>query len=700
MPSGSGRLERAALLAVAASLLLVATHQLVALDLWWQLAAGRWIEANGLPQTDPFSFGFPGLPWVEHRWLFFLAEHALAASWGLNSLIFAKLVWLALCLALLNAAMRPAPGWARALGLLTAVVLMHSRLKVRPELASYLCVIAFLWVYESHRRHGRGARLALLPLVQLFWSNTHTLWIVGPALAWTAWLLEAGLARWPSASAWGRLQPASPPVRRRALLVVALAVSVASLATPYVALGQLYPTTILEQIGVGSKLREVIVELRSPFTLAGDPVFFGTYLAGVAASFAAMLLPVRVPLFRVVVWAGFVGFTFLAARNVALLGPVAGWVIAQQLGDWWAGGADVRWPRLPRRAAGFVLVSAAVLGGAAATDSLWRPRGWDQRFGTGLRPGVYPVEAMAFVAQHGLPRPVMSGLADASYLIYEGGPGSVFIDGRLEVYGADRVIENTEQWSDGGGAMADADRLGIDTVLLPFPLMANAVSRFDASEHWRAVYYDSARVLFVRQTPQNAARTASLTLDWNATPRPVAEVPRALRPRDWAGGWPLRAVDASEPLGRAALLLHVGAPDAAEAALEEVVRLEPDQPDARLLLGLLADLAGDPAAAQVHFTHLDPAWLAEPRTAAVHFELSRHRGGAERRFDLALRALDAGVAEPRVLAELVRGATDSERAARVKAALARAEVGADPAVARQLRSAGAALGRSGAAGVQ
>ena len=38
---------------------------------------------------------------------------------------------------------------------------------------------------------------------------------------------------------------------------------------------------------------------------------------------------------------------------------------------------------------------------------------------------------------------------------------------------------------------------------------------------------------------------------------------------------------------------------AAEAALEEVVRLEPDQPDARLLLGLLADLAGDPAAAQV-----------------------------------------------------------------------------------------------------
>jgi len=691
MSAGSSRVERAALFAVAGALLLVATHQLVALDLWWQLAAGERILAEGLPLADPYSFGHPGLRWLEHRWLFFVAEFAIFETWGLNGLILAKLVWLAGCLLLLDAAMRPGPGWARALGLLVAVSLLHSRLKVRPELATYACVIGFLWVYEAYRRHGRDRQLFLLPLIQVLWSNTHTLWIVGPALAWTAWAVEGSVARWPALAEWTRVEPALSVARRRALLRAALAVSFAALATPYVFLGELYPATILEQIGVGSRLREVIVELKSPLALRGDWVFFGSYAASLLLSFGCLLLPVRPPLFRVLVWAGFAGFTLLAARNVALLGPVAGWVVARQLGGWWEDGGRERAPRLASFAAWGVLLSSVALGSAAVTDQLWRPRGWDQRFGTGLRVDRYPIEAMAFVTEHDLPRPVLSGLADASYLIFEGGPGSVFIDGRLEVYGADRVLTNAAEWAEPAGLMADADRLGINSVLLPIPLMANAVERFEASSLWVPVYYDSARVLYVRRAPERQAKLAGLSLDWNhARPRPT-RLPADLRASDWMEGWAPRAPDVEGPLGRAFLLIQRGAPDAAEASLREALERDPNERQAHLLLGLLADLAGDPQAAALHLAHVEPGVRDAPGVAGLHFALSGLRGDPSRRFDLALVALAAGEVGDRVLGAIVGGAMSPERIARARAVLEQAVPEAAPERQTRLRAALAVL---------
>ena len=39
-------------------------------DLWWHLAAGRWILADGDPQLrDPWSFTAQGQPWLNPEWL-------------------------------------------------------------------------------------------------------------------------------------------------------------------------------------------------------------------------------------------------------------------------------------------------------------------------------------------------------------------------------------------------------------------------------------------------------------------------------------------------------------------------------------------------------------------------------------------------------------------------------------------------------
>ncbi|MEE3329807.1 MAG: hypothetical protein VX246_02965 [Myxococcota bacterium] len=643
------------------ALLLAGAHQFVALDLWWQLAAGRWIAEVGLPTTDPFSFGFPGLAWIEQRWLFFVAEYALSNAFGLNALIVAKLVWMAGCFWALDRAMAPAPRWARALGLAVAVVLVHSRLRVRPELATYGGVIAFLWIYERFRADPGNARaLLVLPFVQLIWSNTHTLWIVGPALAWTAWAVEVAGARWRVLVTHIRVAEPLAEEARSKLLRAALVVSAAAFVTPYLFKGYFYPTTILEQIGIGSQLREVIVELRSPLEFASDRLFFGSYVAGLLLSLLVWLLPGRPPLFRLAVWCGFVGFSFLSARNVALFAPVAGWVIAHQLGGYVASRESRDRPRLrlilrrgSRILAATIVIAMSV---AAVTDELWRSRGWHQRFGFGVREYLYPIKAMAFVEEHGLPRPVLSSLADASYLVYEGGERSVYIDGRLEVYGAAAILENTLSLRQPGSMLAVADRYGLGSAVLEFPLMGAAIAAFEADPRWVAVYYNGSRVLYLRRTPETEAQAAELALDWGSEDRPSAAVPEALRSPDWTAGIAPRRADVSDALGRGALLAHVGSLDRSRDAYLEVLAARPRERVARIFLGALAWSRSNFDEAAEHFAFVPPEELERVDVLEVRVHLAEVAEAPDQRFAFGARAIERGSRTPRVLSAVTDGA--------------------------------------------
>ena len=68
-PGPTRTLDRILLVATTACLFTLATHELFAYDIWWQIASGQWIWTHGWPSVDPFSYGFPGREWVEPRWV-------------------------------------------------------------------------------------------------------------------------------------------------------------------------------------------------------------------------------------------------------------------------------------------------------------------------------------------------------------------------------------------------------------------------------------------------------------------------------------------------------------------------------------------------------------------------------------------------------------------------------------------------------
>ncbi len=55
-----------------------ALEPITAADLWWTMAAGRWIAAHGtVPAVDVFSYTFAGAPWFNQEWLSQVAFYEL-----------------------------------------------------------------------------------------------------------------------------------------------------------------------------------------------------------------------------------------------------------------------------------------------------------------------------------------------------------------------------------------------------------------------------------------------------------------------------------------------------------------------------------------------------------------------------------------------------------------------------------------------
>jgi hypothetical protein len=143
-------------------------------DLWWHVAAGRWMLANrSLPSVDPWSFTRAGQPWLHHEWLSDVVYALWADAFGLSSLAWWKWGVIVATVLALFAALRRAGASPAAAGLSawTAAAVSAPFLDIRPHLYSllgYALLLRLAWV----RPRPPGWMWAL-PVLFLVWANLH-----------------------------------------------------------------------------------------------------------------------------------------------------------------------------------------------------------------------------------------------------------------------------------------------------------------------------------------------------------------------------------------------------------------------------------------------------------------------------------------------------------------------------------------------
>jgi len=463
-------------------------------DIFWHLASGDWMLAHGrVLGTDPFSIE-PMARWVNVHWLFQVIISALYAAGGFGVLVGLKTVLAIVTIVVLAMACRrdvPA-AWIILAGLL-AVVALESRMRVRPEAFTLFFLTATIALVESVRRGASTKRLWLLPLMMLPWVNMHGMYILGPAVFWSA-LVGAAIDR-----ALGRNKSGNLASWRAAWPM--LAASAVCFVTPWPIDTAAQPLLLWTRISGETRA----------FTY-GVLEFIPTWQSGYFLYIAmALLVPTviacvwnfrRMPIAHWIWLGAFGALAIMARRNVALTGPVCGYLLAVH------GGQVIR--RIfaasrPRGLTGAANVAAIALAlavaGGCATEWLFNLRGFGRQFGTGLQHAYFPIDIASHLGSIQAQGDILcENWGDAGTFIYHSRPRRLWMDGRLEAHTLERFK------SQGRIAVALRDTGSASTVELPPKVRfiyvrgesRRAITAMARSGRYRLLRIDETGVCFVR----------------------------------------------------------------------------------------------------------------------------------------------------------------------------------------------------------
>jgi hypothetical protein len=639
-------------------------------DTWWQLKTGQWIlEHRAWPRLDQFSYTVPANEWIELRWIYcvllYLGWQAGGPALVIAGVVaavgaaFAMIIW---------PSRRALAGPAGVLVVGAALVAGMARWVARPELVTYLLVAVFLVVLEGVARGSARRRGWLLPALQVAWVNSHTVFIMGPVLAWLFAGSDAAarlarrvgipLAGPPGADAAGSRAPLVNP----RLVAIAALTTAACWLNPYLTRGALFPLLLFREVRgdhiTSRYISEFLSPLEVPLRAWTWDMWAGPVLAGLVAGTFALNWR-RLDLARLGVFAAGAYLAALSQRNAGLLAVMGCWAglrnLAEARVEAVAGRAEAParretgpWRRIAAGAlagawrgliAGPGRVAHAALGlamlGAAwyvATDRYAVRTRAPREFGVGVVWWNTARSAVDFLESVGAPAPggrVYHWMADGAYLIWRSRVGEsgeptlpVYVDGRLEVYGEEFLREYFEP--DRAGWRAMAARRGITAAIVPVRWHSWLISDLAASEDWALVHIDHRNLVFLRAIPEHAGIIAR----WRIDPaRPYA--PRGAEPEETLPRWRValgcvRQAWYSEGMARAFVHLRSAA-NAAEYAAR-ACRVEPGNARMRLLLAQVLLAAGRHAEAK----------------AAYEWALARGEGDAEDWMNLGLLRDAAG----------------------------------------------------------
>jgi len=572
--------DRIVLGLIAICFLAFAIHHIVAYDFWWQLKTGQLVRQEGFPTTDPFSFAFPGRIWIEVRWGYCVAISLIYDWLGIDFLIVAKVAFLSVAGFCLWQFGKREARWAVNLALLSALIMMHQRLMIRPELITFVFLSVFLLLIRRFQTEGKFHWLIPLPALQIVWVNSHTLYILGPVVLW----LFAGAEI--IDKMMGRRQIEDDgnvsSVRIKWLVITAIAATLACLLNPYGINGALFAFELFREMQSDHELASLITELKSPFSTARFSLPFVSYciIIGISA-YGFFLRRKSIEIGWFLLWAAFLYLSAVSDRNSALFGIVACVSIMINYGS-----LSLK-PNMIWAARGVCALFVVVMVPLIVSNYYYRSIDPDRKFGFGVADRRFPIKAMEFVEEQSLPKPVITNLAESSYPLFKEGPGSVFVDGRLEVYGSANIVESVKTYSTGEGLIDTASRLNVFTLIAHIENDAVLLQRLINDPAWAAVYYDDSHIIYVRDAPSTQAIIQRLKINWlDPQPMKVDTPPQFTSDRFLTGVFPSIGNSApSRTLGR--LYLLAGNTLLAQTSFEEAIRQWPDDPQVCFPLGVL-----------------------------------------------------------------------------------------------------------------
>jgi hypothetical protein len=473
-------------------------------DMWWHLAIGSDIIRNhAVPSIDRYTLAGFGRAYHDSHWLF---QVALSLSNKAGGMAGVEGVMVGIWSLTLLAAFRAVGKWV-SLPVAASLVFFAAMASVerflpRPELITYLMLALFYFRLQVGK-YRTSADLILLAALQVVWTNSHGLFVLGPCLVGAYWIVAAVKG------------PYGPGSDFRRLGKVLAAVTIASLVSPFGISGWQYAILLLTEVNPDATAAlKTVGELSPTFGEAtrSAPAFW-FFLPLLLATTVAVVVSAsrgRISAERVLIGTAMALLAMTGRRNMALFALVAAPLVAEHSG--WIRNA------LGKKVRTALLLFPAVLMAASAAYALsgnyYLKMEIPSRFGLGVTPSHYPHGLPEFLRKSGFRGNVFNSNALGGFYLFHSFPGGVpLTDGRWEIY--DRKVLNTVKRGSGDPALLQRiiAHYDIRGFLLqhPSPESRGLLPLLSHDRRWRLVYYDQAASFWARSDLPNIPPAVDLS---------------------------------------------------------------------------------------------------------------------------------------------------------------------------------------------
>lgn len=446
-------------------------------DLWWHIAGGAWaIEHFQIPRVDPFSYTFPGVPWIHHEWGSGVVYVLVMAVAGLRGLIILKTLLVAGYLFFAGKIwqiLKKSPQ-IPFFTLLLLAWFASPRFVLRPHIFSNLFLALLLYGlcrYFFDESCRRSRLLWGIPLLFVVWANLHWGALLGWGLFFFFWLAVVIKSR--------SFLPARP------LFFSVVVSALALLINPFHEKIYTFP---FEHLAM-QEILNYTTEWHSPFLppFRETPQFWiYLFILGTTLFWS---LACWIPRRKLEILFVMAPLAYLSLKYFRYVDLFALWAIpcmTVEAGRFLAEKMKMNWPGPKIRIAG-VLVSLAVL---YSLNLAKMPN-------TALiHPACDFFKATSFLKQNLPNEKIMNTLELGGYLMLEGYP--VFFDGRTPMYGEEFFMENLRLLHEPDFFEQMHQKWDFGVVFLPrfhseFPLFGYLA----VHPHWSLIYADDISVIFV-----------------------------------------------------------------------------------------------------------------------------------------------------------------------------------------------------------
>ncbi|MDY7009913.1 MAG: hypothetical protein SVV80_04085 [Planctomycetota bacterium] len=527
----------------------VACNKVRNFDTFWHLKSGQWmLENHRVLGNDIFTASEspdsrPGR-WVNVHWGFQVIVAAVHWLGGWAGLVVLKMCVFAGAMAVFALWLRKRCCPALLIFAAMAIIIgIEDRVRVRPEVFTFLFFIVTLVLVESVRQGASPKRLWWLVAINIVWVNMHGLFIVGVAATWSA-VAGAFIDRAFRRDTTGTLATG------KALLPVIVATA-ACLISPWPMAAALHPLLLRTRVTGEQGMYTFGVSEFRPTYMSNIFESVSTVTALTLALAALEAMRVRrksLPAGHVFWYLGFGALGVMAVRNVALFCIPAGFLLAVHSGQWW-NEIRSRRPALQKTGAFASVIMLFLLAATAAgyaTETIYRWQGREAcRFGQGLVDGLHPVDMARWLGRSKLSGDILPlDFGDGGTFIYYSYPRRrVWMDGRLEVHPPDKLKRLQEigrnMLSSGWGEDSDKTPLP-PTVRFIVVRLGNTghIKALNESRRFKLIYIDRVGVCFAR-LPMPGEKNAGLLRKWHAEeelpPVNVDRFDRAIEPASTGG---------------------------------------------------------------------------------------------------------------------------------------------------------------------